>query len=714
MFKKRMKLICGIMVISLAIFQITGCGSDQTEADNGTSSESIETSDDQEEASTSDTTGTDGVSTADAVMGMITVEYSDPDLDDSWSEDSAVKIVCSGSDVSIEGTGASYDGTNITISAAGTYVMSGELTDGQIRIDVTKNDKVKLVLNNASLNCSTSAAIYGIQSDKIILTLAEGSSNTVTDGTKYTFEDETNQEPNGAIFSKDDLTINGTGSLSVTGNFNHGIFSKDDLRIISGTFDVKAVNDGLKGKDSVAVKDGTITIQSEGDGIQSSNAEEADKGYVAIEGGTIKIDAQLDGIQAENILQVTGGEITITTGGGSANSSTNTSGQPQEGWGQWGADAQTESTESTEEESTSAKGLKAEKALYVTSGKTTIDSSDDSIHSNGSIEILSGEIELSSGDDGVHADAAVVIDGGDITVSKSYEGIEGKSITVNDGTIHVTASDDGFNAAGGNDSSSVDGRAGQNDFAADGEAFVQIAGGYIWVDASGDGLDSNGDLAVSGGVVLVNGPVNGGNGALDYAGNAEISGGIVGIAGSQGMAQTFDDTSTQNSIMVYYSNVQSAGTLVNLLDESGKTLFSFAPSKEYQTIVISTPEIETGKTYTLTGGGTTEGESTDGFYADGSSTGGTTLTEISVESTATKISDTGEAVSGSMGGGMGGGRGNGGERPGGGKRQPESGEIPNGEMPNGEMPSGEMPEDLPSMDGAPEQTPSEESSEDSI
>ncbi|MDR3209457.1 MAG: carbohydrate-binding domain-containing protein, partial [Oscillospiraceae bacterium] len=242
------------------------------------------------------------------------------DLDSGWDRDAATKITLNGASASIDGAGANADGSVVTISAAGTYVVSGTLADGQIAVAATNADTVRLVLDGASVTNKRGAAIYASQCDKLIITLADGTENAVTDGGDgFAYADEAEQEPNAALFSKDDLTINGTGSLTVNAGFNNGIGTKDDLLIVSGSFNVTAANNGLRGNDSVTVLGGGFTIRADGDGIQSSNAEDAEKGVVELQGGTFTVTAANDGIQAANALVIFGGSFDITTGGGSAN-----------------------------------------------------------------------------------------------------------------------------------------------------------------------------------------------------------------------------------------------------------------------------------------------------------------------------------------------------------------------------------------------------------
>lgn len=553
----------------------------------------------------------------------ITVEYSDRD----WSGDY---------DENIQNITLSSE--DVTISEAGTYILTGTLTDGQVIVSAGDKDKVQLVLDGASITCADGPAIVVQNADKVFLTLADGSQNTLSDGGAYS---DTAQ--NACVYAASDLTINGSGSLTVNGNYNHGVYSKDDLTITGGTIAVTAVNDGLKGKDAVQIAGGTITIAAGGDGIQSSNANDAAKGYVSIDGGVITVTADGDGVQAETRLQVTDGNLNLTTGGGSANGAQHTGGMP--GGGQRpemggappegmepgeraempeggsfpppdGRGMQPTSTESalrqtadagstasddtSAEEAVSAKGLKGVGSLLVTGGSITADCADDALHTNGSMGVAGGTFTLQTGDDGMHADGALVISGGTIDVQKSYEGLEGQSITISGGSITVTASDDGLNAAGGSDASGQNGR--QDAFAADENAFITISGGNITVSADGDGVDSNGDLTVSGGALYVNGPTSSGDGALDYNGTAAVTGGTVIAAGASGMAEGFGDTSTQYSFLVNLPASVAGGTALSIADGSGKTLATYTPSKAYQSVCVSLPALKKGETYTITAG----------------------------------------------------------------------------------------------------------------
>ena len=215
--------------------------------------------------------------------------------------------------------------------------------------------------------------------------------------------------------------------------------------------------------------------------------------------------------------------------------------------------------------------------------------------------VSGGSISVSSGDDGMHAGSSLNISGGTIDISKSYEGLEGMTIEISGGSVSVTASDDGLNAAGGSDQSSMNGRPGQNKFAAQEGVYIKISGGSVSVNSNGDGIDSNGDVTVSGGETYVSGASDNGNAALDFNGSATVTGGIFVAAGMSGMAQNFGEKSTQGSMMVNVGG-QSGGSEIILKDSDGKTIVSFTPQKNYNSVVISAPDVKQGGTYTLTAG----------------------------------------------------------------------------------------------------------------
>ncbi len=519
--------------------------------------------------------------------------FTDRDMEIGYDEESSAKIVLSGDSASSDSSAVKISGNTVTITDEGTYILSGTLDDGMIIVNAEDTDKVQLVLNGAYIANSTSAAVYILSADKVFMTTASGSENTLLNGGEYVAIDENNIDA--VVFSKSDLTLNGAGSLTISAAAGHGIVSKDDLVLTSGTYDITAANHGLSGKDSVRIASGVYTITSGKDGIHAENADDTSLGFLYIAGGAFQITSQGDGMSAGTYLQVEDGEFTIESGGGSANTSTQNDSQGFEsGWKAQAAEPN---------DSISVKGVKATTDLTLNAGTFTIDSSDDALHSNGNLTIGGGTFEIASCDDGIHADSAVIISNGSVNITQSYEGIEGLSIDITGGDVALVASDDGLNAAGGTDSSGFGGW-GEDVFATTEGAYINISGGSLIVNASGDGIDSNGDLTVSGGETYVSGPVDSGNGALDYNGDAIISGGIFIAMDFSGMAQNFGSSSTQGVMMVAVS-AGSPGDTILLCDSAGNELASWQAEKAYSSVIISCPEITQGSTYTLSTGSST-------------------------------------------------------------------------------------------------------------
>ncbi|MGN7297059.1 carbohydrate-binding domain-containing protein [Ferdinandcohnia sp. SAFN-114] len=674
------------------------------------------------------------------------VSYKDSDYYTSWQDDPFTSIKLEGQTATVDGPdGAIVGGNQILIRTSGTYVLSGTLDDGQIVVDSEDHGNVRLVLNGATIDSSTSAPIYIKQADKTIISLEEGTENILSDATEYVYEKNDKDEPSATIYSKDDLTINGTGSLVVNGNYNDAVKSNDDLLITGGTFKVTSKDDGMIGRDVLAIKDATITVKAGGDGLKASNVEDKAKGNIVLESGTYTIVSDGDGIQAEKNVVVTDGMYSITAGGGSPetimnvefpmgdgmrpempayfNPPDNKNGEmpqpptpPTEGSPQSGAQPgpppqpgdssdnqssqgtsndqsspskQARPTERTEsnastDDTISAKGIKAGTTITITGGNLKIDSLEDAVHSNQDVLISGGITKISTGDDGIHSDQNVVLNGGELSIDKSLEGIEGTNITVADGNYHVIAEDDGININGGSDEFGMPAGFGnmnppvatdtqekqdttvstesENQAETTDEGILLIKGGYLFVNANGDGLDSNTSIKMTGGTVIVYGPTNNGNAALDYNNSFDIEGGILVASGSSGMAQGSSDGSSQNAIMMTYSEFQKSYTTVFVEDENGNTVLAIAPEKQFQSIVISTPDIELNQNYTIHTGGTLTGDNVDGYYQKANYEKGTLSTSFSLSSIMTYLNEDG-VTEGNPHGMMGGFRDRGGMNP---------------------------------------------------
>lgn len=569
-------------------------------------------------------------------LGSSTVTATE---DDSIGEIKAT-INLSDDGITIDGSGATSTNNTITITSSGAYSINGSLSDGHIIIDNSEEANVYLVLDGISLTSSNGPAVYVKNSKNTIILLNDNTENTISDGSEYTIDSADTNNPNAAIFSQDDLTIKGNGSLTVNGNYSHGINCKDDLKITAGDISVNSAEDGLRGKDSITVKGGNITLNAGGDGLKSSNSEEAEKGFITIEDGTLNITSGQDGIQAETIFTMNSGDITINSGGGSENT-THSATENQGGFFQKPMNGKVADT-STSETDISTKGIKAASSISINGGNITIDSADDSIHCNDSLLLNGGNVSVSSGDDGIHADTSIEINNGDIIIAKSYEGIESTSIAINGGNINLTSSDDGLNAGGGNDSSAVNGRPGQNNFSSS-NGSITIAGGYIIVNADGDGIDSNGSITMNDGTVIVNGPTSSGNGTLDYDSTFNITGGTLIGAGSSGMLQTPSNSSSQISLSVVLGNLD-ADTLIHIENESGDDILTFSPSKTYQSVIFSSPELVNGDTYKIYYGGTCTGTIKNGLYTDGSYSNGTEFDSTTLSSIVNTIGTSGGSM----------------------------------------------------------------------
>lgn len=437
--------------------------------------------------------------------------FTERDLSADYDESGAVKVTLNGTKAEASSSdGISVSGGTVTITKEGTYIFSGSLSDGQIIVEADDTAKVQIVLDGASITSKTSAAIYVKSADKVFVTTAKGTENTLANGGSFTADGDTNVD--GAVFAKDDITFNGSGSLTVTSPAGHGIVGKDDVKLAGGTITIEAAEHGVQANDSVRVAEASITIDAGSkDGVHVSDDADAEEGTV----------------------------------------------------------------------------------------------------SDSFFYMADGSLIINAGDDGIHADAEAKIEGGTIDVSKSYEGIEALTIDVSDGDIKVAATDDGFNAAGGSTQSSNTfgsddwggGKSGMmNDGGTNGQ--ISISGGNIYIQASGDGVDSNGSVNISGGYTVVCGPSQGDTSVLDYNGTASITGGTFIGTGGAGMAANF--SSAEQGLIAVSVGSQSAGSAVTLKDEDGNTLAEVTPELDYAVVYISTDGMVQGGTYTLTAGSYSE------------------------------------------------------------------------------------------------------------
>lgn len=464
---RRKKLLALFCATALSMTAVAGCTGTKSSTGNVVSSE---TETNAEETSAQSEAGT--FSSADM--------FTERDLAGTYEESGAVYVTLSDDGITGETDCVVIDGQMVTITAEGTYIFSGTLSEGQIVVDAD-NAKVQIVFDNVDITCASSAAVYVKSAEKVFVTLAEGSQNTLRNTDEYVAIDDNNIDA--VIFAKSDLTLNGTGSLTIISAEGHGIVSKDDLKITRWYIRYHSSRARIIGKRQCAYRRWNLYFNRRKRCIHAENADDEEKGYIYIADGDFTITSDGDGMDASNIVQIEDGTFDITAGGGAANSlKTHESDVPGGGMPQNGERPDGESMPqmgekpdgenmpqdtTTDESGTSTKGIKAGGGMYLNGGTYQIDSADDSIHSNANITIADGTYTLATGDDGVHADDALIVNGGTITVTESYEGLEGLTVTINDGTIDITASDDGINTAGEK---------------------MELNGGYIHILAGGDGV----------------------------------------------------------------------------------------------------------------------------------------------------------------------------------------------------------------------------------
>lgn len=546
--------------------------------------------------------------------------FTNSDFKTDYDNEKCVAVSFNGDSISCTSKAVSISGTTVVLKDDGTYIFSGTLDDGRIIVDADKNAKPHLIFNGVSISNKTTAPLYVLGADKVFVTLADGTVNVLAN--TETFSDSDNAKIDGTVFSKQDLTFNGGGALTITSASGHGIVCKDDLVFTGGTYTIQSASHSVDANDSVRITNVNMTLSAGKDGVHAENSEDTALGFVYIKDGSLKISAEGDGISAGSSMQINDGTFEIVSGGGSENAEKPGS----DSWGDFpggsnrpgrpGGSPMPRATTpvplaaTSEDSSSSLKALKAAGNLLIRGGTFIINCADDAVHSNASATISGGTFTIASGDDGFHADDTLTVTGGSIAISECYEGLEGLHVVVSGGNIKLKASDDGINAACGTDASGTGGFRGDDNFAprpgmgggmsSSSNGSIVISGGTLYINSSGDGIDANGTLEISGGHTTVVGPTTGDTATLDYDKNASISGGTFIGTGASGMAQTFS-TSTQG-VIAFRLNTQAAGTSITLKDADGKTLITHEPELSFAVVILSTPQMKKGETYTVTVG----------------------------------------------------------------------------------------------------------------
>ena len=568
----------------------------------------------------------------DAEQNSDSVYFTENDQNADWDTSDATTITLTGDGAEISGTGAYTNDGNVVITNAGYYVVSGSLTDGYLSVDAYDSSKVFILLRDADIHCSDNACIRVDQADKVFLTLAKGSQNTLTSGASYS-EEALADGTDGAIFAHDDLTINGSGSLAVTAEYRHGIAANDDLVITGGTITVTAAADAIHANDSLRIKEASITVEAGDDGLVTSN--EAENGYLYVESGTLQITAADDGIHTTGDITIAGGDLTLSTGDDGIHS-----------------DASVYIKDGTVLVKECYEGIEA-LIIDVSGGEITLYPQDDGFNANGNSNSqigaggmqgrpggsmhggmgggMRGSMDSSMAGSADSTDetaapsdmASVDMTGSiqappDMASADAAGGMQAPpDMASTDAAGGMQAPPDmaSADAAGGMqsppDMSSADTTNGMqappDTEAAEEETYINISGGTITIinetGTDADGLDSNGDILISGGTIYVSLVGSGSNSAVDYAsengGVAEISGGTIIACGASSMAEAFDSTSTQASILYNTSTVAEAGTTLAVKDTDGNTLLSWEVPCSFSSALVSCPQMETGGTYRI-------------------------------------------------------------------------------------------------------------------
>lgn len=599
---------------------------------------------------------------------------------DAWKENTGTINL---TDLSVTGLGAYVEDNVVYITDGGDFEVTGENENAMIYVNAI--EKVKLRLSGIKLTNPDGPAIFFDNTEKAFITISKGTENYITDGQDY------NVEAKAAIFANDDIEIKGAGTLNVVSKSNHAIASDDDIKIEEGTIILTSnEKDGIHANNTIKVTGGSLNITAKGDGIQSEEDILVEGGEINIvtngtvtdgtgdmgnmggfggRGGQMRQQTQpvaggennageqmpRNNTNVENMMPPQGMEqtgemfkgdrggqmrqqgmenqtipenmenMTPPQGMGNQTSPQGMGNIPPQGMenmmpqGNMGGFGQPEAEEAQDTTSTS-KGIKAETDITISGGVINVNSADDAMHCGGTVTVSGGEVTLNSnGGKGISSHGILTINDGTINVTKATEGLESKAdFIINGGTISVTASDDGINAGG----------TGGRDTSANSGHDLTINNGTIYVNASGDGVDANGAITINGGSIVVDGPTNNGNGALDAGSSIEMNAGTLIAVGASGMAEVPGGKSAQPSLQVITTSNMTKGTAITITNSSGETIYSYTVTKSGNSIVFSSDKLKLGETYTVKAGEeeytvtlssviTTNGKTSNGGFGGG-------------------------------------------------------------------------------------------------
>ena len=551
-------------VTLLAALALTGCSTTSNALASGTTAadSSVGTTATTSSATATNTAASSSSFSTNVKSGEkldVDTHYSEQDL--SWDASSETAIDLSNPTAT---DGVTVEDGTLTITKAGTYKLSGEY-QGQIKIETADSDAVRLVLDNANITNSSGAALNVVNADEVILYSASGTTNTISDGADYTATGE--DDPDAVVYSKADLTIAGEGTLKVNGNHEDGIHTSDGLVIASGTLEVNAANTGIKGKDYVDILGGTINVTAQQDGIKSTNDTDEGQGWTRLSNGTVTVNAGDDGFKASRVVEISGGSLTVE--------------QSDEG-----IEAQYINVSGGDVNVTSADdgmnaSLKTSNSESTDSSANTSDAANQQQNNQQQGSLPGGQQNGTSNQQQQGTGQPPAMPGGNAQDGTSQNGTTGT------GQQGMGQPPQGGMPGGGGTFEVVD-------------AAINVSGGHVTVNAEGDGIDSNGVTTLSGGTLIVNGPSQGGNAALDTNGDLLLNGATVLSGSTADMFEAPSTNSTSGYLKLTNSSGFEQGSTVQVADSSGKVVANYKVTKSnVQLVLVSSSSIVKGQSYTV-------------------------------------------------------------------------------------------------------------------